>query len=97
MFAMNEGLLPVDTRILWFSGIASLERGLIFSAVVGFCGMALLLLAVDIWRQTGFGMLDYPATMRLVVPGALLTVLGFQTLLFSFYLSLLSMKRKYRG
>jgi hypothetical protein len=32
--------------------------------------LVLLLAAVNIWRETGYGSLDYAKTMRLVVPGA---------------------------
>ena len=57
-------------------------------------GISLLLLAVNQWRGAQFGRLDYAATMRLVVPGALLTALGFQTMLSSFFVSILGMSRR---
>jgi hypothetical protein len=46
------------------------------------------------WRMTGFGSLDYGRTMRLVIPGATLTALGFQTILSSFFVSILGMRRR---
>ena len=52
-----------------------------------------MLAAVNQWRMTGFGDLDYGRTMRLVMPGATLTALGFQTLIASFLASLLAMRR----
>jgi hypothetical protein len=57
-------------------------------------GIGLLLIAVNQWRLAGFGRLDYARTMRLVIPGATLTVLGFQTILSSFFVSILDIKRK---
>jgi hypothetical protein len=57
-------------------------------------GLALLLAAVQQWRLAGFGPLDYARTMRLVVPGVTLTALGFQTVLSSFFISLLGMHRR---
>jgi hypothetical protein len=38
--------------------------------------------------------LDYARTMRLVVPGATLVALGFQTVFSSFFVSILGMRRK---
>jgi Zn-dependent protease len=44
-------------------------------------------------EATGFGPLDYGRTMRWVIPGATLTALGSQTILASFFVSILGMKR----
>ena len=38
--------------------------------------------------------LDYSSVMRVVIPGAMLTALGFQTMLSSCFMSILGMKRK---
>jgi hypothetical protein len=43
--------------------------------------------------SSGLGHMDYPSTMRIVVPGAVLTVLGVQTLLSSFFVSMLGLQR----
>jgi len=71
----------------------NLERGLFAAAAAFVVGVVLLLVAVNQWRLTGFGRLDYAHTMRFVIPGATLTVLGFQTVLFSFFMSILGMRR----
>ena len=57
-------------------------------------GAALLLVAVNQWRLAGFGALDYARTMRWVIPGATLFMLGVQSALSSFTLSLLAMQRR---
>ena len=57
-------------------------------------GVALLLVAINQWRLADFGPLDYARTMRLVVPGVTLTALGFQTILSSFFVSILRMRRQ---
>jgi hypothetical protein len=49
--------------------------------------------AVNEWRMHAFGLLDYAQTMRLVVPGVTLSVLGFQTVLGCFFLSLMDLRR----
>jgi glycosyltransferase involved in cell wall biosynthesis len=93
-FAITEGLMPRDPRALRFFGSLTLERGLLAALLGVFSGLVLLLMVVNQWRLTGFGHLDYPKTMRLVIPGATLTVLGFQTALSSFFISILRMARR---
>jgi len=94
MFAISEGLLPEDPRLNRFFQIVNLERGLLLASVALLIGVALLLTAVTVWRETGYGALDYAKTMRVVVPGATLTALGFQTMLSSFFVSMLGMHRR---
>ena len=93
-FAISEGLLPEDRRLTRFFELVNLERGLLLAAAALVLGIALLLVAVNVWRLTGFGSMDYPKTMRLVIPGATLTALGFQTVLASFFVSILGMHRR---
>jgi glycosyltransferase involved in cell wall biosynthesis len=93
-FAVTEGLLPEDPRMTRFFKFVTLERGLLASLVVLLTGFSLLIAAVNSWRRVDFGRLDYAQTMRLVVPGATLTALGFQTLLSSFFVSILGMRRR---
>jgi glycosyltransferase involved in cell wall biosynthesis len=93
-FAINEGLLPPDPRMDRFFKWVNLERGLVASLLGLLAGLGLLIAAIEQWRRARFGQLDYASTMRLVVPGALLTALGFQTLLSSFFVSILGMRRR---
>jgi glycosyltransferase involved in cell wall biosynthesis len=93
-FAISEGLLPEDPAMMRFATHMNLERGLVASLIVLCGGMLLLLAAINEWRLHNFGHLDYAHTMRLVIPGAMLTALGFQTMLSSFFLSILWMHRR---
>ena len=88
-YAMSERLVPPDPRWLRFYRVINLERGLMVAVVVLIAGLVLLALAVNQWRLADFGRLDYSKTMRLVIPGATLTALGFQTILSSFFVSIL--------
>jgi glycosyltransferase involved in cell wall biosynthesis len=92
-FAVNEGLMPEDARLTLFYQRMNLEKGLVFGVLALLVGVTLLLLAVNQWRLAGFGHLDYAHTMRWVIPGATLTALGFQTVLSSFFVSILGMRR----
>ena len=93
-FAINEGLLPEDRLMTRFFELVNLERGLIAGCTAFVLGLVLLSMAMYQWWQTNFGDLDYPQTMRLVIPGATLTALGFQTILSSFFVSLLGIRRR---
>jgi glycosyltransferase involved in cell wall biosynthesis len=94
VFATAEGLLPADEHLERFFAVITLERGLIMAMVAVVIGVALLLAAVYQWRLVHFGHLDYAKTMRLVIPGVTLTALGFQTVLASFFISILGMRRR---
>jgi len=93
-FAISEGLLPKDPRVERFFKVIYLERGLAIGALAFLAGLILLGAAVLQWKSAHFGRLDYAVTMRWVIPGATLTALGFQTVLSSFFVSILGMKRR---
>lgn len=94
IFAIAEGLLPPDRRMTRLFELVNLERGVAAGTVAMFFGLVLLAVAVGQWRARDFGGLDYSQTMRWVVPGVTLTALGFQTILSSFFMSVLGMKRR---
>lgn len=93
-FAEREGLTPEDPLLARFFRYVTLETGLAAAVLALLAGGGLLLGAVMKWKAAGFGALDYPRTMRWVIPGSTLTALGFQTLLSSFFISILGMGRK---
>lgn len=94
VFAISEGLLPEDPRLNRMFRLVNLESGLCVGAVGMAVGLTLLGGAVHQWASVDFGALNYAHTMRWVIPGVMLTALGFQTILSSFFGSLLGMRRK---
>ena len=94
VFAISEDLLPPDPMLTKAFRVIKLETGLVVGVVAMAVGAYLLFDALAIWRSTGFGDLQYPVTMRWVIPGVTLVALGFETLLASFFLSLLGMRRR---
>jgi hypothetical protein len=93
-FAVNEGLMPENAAMKRFFDVMYLERGLLAGVVSFLAGLGLLVAAVMQWWSVRFGDLDYSHTMRWVIPGVTLTALGFQTILSSFFVSILGMKRR---
>ncbi len=93
-FAIGEGMLPPSRRMTRLYEVVNLERGLLAGALTLFVGVGLLLCSINQWRLHDFGALDYGYTMRWVIPGVTLTALGFQTVLSSFFISILGMRRR---
>lgn len=94
IFAISERLLPSDERLSRLVGVVTLERCLIGASLVLAAGLFLLLAAIFQWRATGFGGLDYSQTMRRVAPGVTFVALGFQTVLSSFFISVLGLRHR---
>ncbi len=94
IFAITDGLLPEDSRMNRIFQWVNLERALVVSVTALLIGLTLLLSAINQWRLTDFGQLDYRRIMRLVIPGATITALAFQTILSSFFMSILGLRRR---
>ena len=93
-FAIGEGLLPTDARIERIGKILTLERGLILGALASVAGLTMLGATILQWRSHGFGPMNYATSLRLTIPGMTLSVLGFQTIIWSFFVSILALKRR---
>jgi hypothetical protein len=91
--AAREGILPEDQFVERLLSSVTLEVGIVAGATIMLIGFALLMMALDAWHAVQFGNLPYAHTMRLVVPGATFTALGFQTILSAFLLSILDLGR----
>lgn len=93
-FAIHEKLVPFDPGFAAQKARWPLEKGLVIGLIALLGGVGLLGGSALNWVAKGFSDLDYASTMRVVIPGALLTTLGVQTLLNSFFVSILDMGRK---
>ena len=94
VFAVSEGLLPEDPRLTRLFRIVRLEEGLLAGTAAMIAGIVFLAVSINQWRARHFGHLDYAQTMKWVIPGVTLTALGFQTVLWSFFTSILGMRRR---
>lgn len=93
-FAVTQGLLPTSPRIERFFAVFNLERGLLIGAAVTLVGVGLLAIVLYRWVAQDFGPLDYRATLRLTIPGVMFTALGVQTILSSFFASILGLRHR---
>jgi hypothetical protein len=94
-FGITEGLLPDDPRIRrLLERRGRLEVGLIVGVLLVAGGLGLSFYALATWNQAGFGRLNYPHTLRIVIPGATLIACGMQTALSALFLSVLRLRRQ---
>ena len=93
-FAMNESLLPPSSNVDRAFRVVTLERGLLVGVLLLLIGLGISVYSLVHWGSAGFGALNARQGIRLVVPGATATVLGFEVVLASLFLSLLGLARK---
>lgn len=93
VFAITEGLLPEDPRLKTLFRYIKLETGILAGALLLVAGLGLSIYALSFWSSTSFGPLDPSRTLRLVIPAVTLIALGLQTVLSSFFLSILGLER----
>jgi glycosyltransferase involved in cell wall biosynthesis/SAM-dependent methyltransferase len=94
VFAVTEGLLPGDSSLVNVSRKISMESGVIVGTVLFLGGLGGSVYAVWYWALASFGPLDTQVTMRFIVASVVAVILGFQTVLGSFFLSILGLHRK---
>jgi glycosyltransferase involved in cell wall biosynthesis len=95
VYAMTEGFLPAQTGLQRMMGRISLETGLLAGAILVLGGVALAIVALAIWGGNGFNELNYRHTLRIVVPSSTMLMLGVQTILASFFLSILGIRQSH--
>ena len=93
IFAITEGLLPEDPRLKTLFRYIRLETGILAGALLLATGIGLSIYALSFWSSTSFGPLDPSRTLRLVIPAVTAIALGLQTVLSSFFLSILGLER----
>ena len=93
-FVANEGLMPPSTRMQKAFKVLNLERGLIIGLLMLVLGIGLAICGFIHWGSSDFGALNTRDAVRLAVPAATLSVLGFETIMGSFFLSVLGLSRR---
>ncbi len=94
IFASSAGLLPHNDRIVRLSRYVSLETGLIAGTLMTLAGIAGSVYAFWIWKAASFGDLAPVEMLRLIVPCVTFMTIGVETILSSFFLSVLALARK---
>lgn len=93
IFAVENELLPKSNRYRKLFKFINLEKGLVIGFVLVCLGLFLSLKSLSIWQTKDFGSLDTSTTLRYVIPATTSLQLGIQTILFSFFFSVLGLKK----
>ena len=94
VFVIREGLLPPDRRLNRLFDVITLEVGLMVGLLLLLAGVGGTLYSIGLWGERNFGPLDPREVMRGAIPSGMALILGSQTLLSSFFLSILGLKRQ---
>lgn len=94
IFAVSEGLLPEDPRLSRLFRYLTLEIGLLAGGLLLLAGVWGSLHAVGVWRGHAYGPLDPSRMLRLIIPAVTALMLGCETVLSSFFLSILGLRRR---
>ncbi|MEE8243592.1 MAG: glycosyltransferase family 2 protein [Pseudomonadales bacterium] len=94
LFAMIEKIRPPGPLLTIFWRLFRLEWGLIAGATMLVIGAVVVGIEFLRWMQAGFGPLEYSVSLRRVIPGTTLSLLGFQTVIGSFLISIETLQRK---
>ena len=92
VFATQEGLRPPDPKFERLFRYVNLEVGVVVGAALILAGLVGTFFAVAAWGTATFGPLDPSRTMRRVIPSVLSLTLGCETVLVSFFLSMLGLR-----
>lgn len=94
IFAITENLLPEDPRLKSAFRYITLETGLVIGGILTILGLGSWSVGLAFWGTHHFGPLDPDHALRIIVPGLVSLTLGTETILSSFFLSLLGMARR---
>src|SRR5262245_19939664 len=93
-FAASQGLLPPNKAMERLFRVVTLEVGLAVGLILFLAGLGLSIYTVAFWSGRSFGALSTSSTIRLVVRAATFMILGLETVLASFFLSILGITRR---
>jgi glycosyltransferase involved in cell wall biosynthesis len=90
-YAAQEGLHPAPPQVAAAQRALSLERGILAGLLLAAIGFGLLVYALVIWRDAGFGHLDVEFISRISLGSSLAISLGLELIFSSFLLSTLQL------
>ena len=94
LFATQEGFLPASPRYRAVVANWSAERGLLVGLALFVIGIVIGIVQVVRWGGLDFGPQDAADVVRIAIPSALGIMLGFQTMMMSFFSGVLTTPRR---
>jgi hypothetical protein len=93
VYAHSEGFLPEEPYVKHVVGKLSLERGIVLGAIIGTAGLVGVIFSLIYWQAHKFSGLNYEHVLRLMVPSATALVASGQSVLGTFFLSILGIRQ----
>lgn len=94
LYATQEGFLPTSARYRAVVGKWSAERGLLIGLALFVLGVIVGIVQVVRWGSLDFGTQDAAEVVRIAIPSSLGIILGFQTVMMSFFSGVLTTPRR---
>jgi glycosyltransferase involved in cell wall biosynthesis len=94
LYATQEGFLPASARFKAIVARWSAERGLLAGVALFLIGIVIGIVQVVRWGGLDFGQQDATEVVRIAIPSALGIILGFQTIMMSFFSGVLTTPRR---
>lgn len=94
LYATQEGFLPTSERYRRIMSRWTTERGLLAGTALFLLGVILGVVQVVQWANLGFGQQDAVDVIRVAIPSSLGIILGFQTIMMSFFSGVLTVPRQ---
>lgn len=93
IYAIQQGFLPVSSNLNSINKFINLEIGLIIGFIILFMGIGLSFYTLNVWNKEHFGSLDNKLILKQVILASGALILGFQIILYSFFYSILGLKK----
>lgn len=94
LYATQEAFLPTSPRYRKIVARWSAERGLLLGLALFLVGILIGVAQLISWGAGGFGEQDPTAVVRIAIPSAIFLMLGFQTMMMSFFSGVLTTPRR---
>ena len=94
LYATAEGFLPASDSYRRLASTWTLERGLVAGVVLFFLGIAIGIIQVARWGSLDFGPQNAADVVRIAVPSAMTLIIGFQTIMMSFFAAILTIPHR---
>jgi glycosyltransferase involved in cell wall biosynthesis len=94
LYATQEGFLPASPRYRAIVAKWSAERGLLVGLALFLLGIVVGIIQVVRWGSLDFGAQEAAEAVRIAIPSALGMILGFQTIMMSFFSGVLTTPRR---
>jgi glycosyltransferase involved in cell wall biosynthesis len=87
-----KNMLPVSRSLARFMRVFTLERGIMFGALLGLSGAGLAIYSVYSWANTHMATLNPATMMRIAIPSVTLMITGGEIIFSSFLLGLIGVQ-----